>query len=681
MITHYYYKYFLTSEQWNSHTINQFYFGGVCSMSKTRFCMFLIVMLLSFALVGVALASDQDYIYPRLQPILDTSFKLAPAHVNQGDPIHYSVVIHNTGLDPALSTTLTDVLPNGTTYVPGSLRCDSGSCSYDTGTNTVSWFGEVGPAGPQNHHGNGVDDISGSTVNYINPNFFTPQGGTSDLCFNVTLSSPDFEYLDGFDFDLPNSWTVNSVTDVPGNGCGFGHTFGVNPGNVVYWYTNNMPSGCGDWSPGTYNFCANITVPAGCTVGWDFPWNITGDGWGELPHKVSGTATATCGEPPAPNPVTIQFDAIPNSCNVTIVNTAQIDDPQIPAPVNVSASTDVDCPTAPIISVSPLALVQSLAPDRQASQPLNVCNYGNDNLTWYIQEDSGASHVQNVLYDNGPMVTHPGGGSGGADASAVQTTLGLSSYGFGHQYPIGYWVADDFVISDPRGWDVTSFKFFAYQTDSGITSTITGVYYQVLNGAPDAGGTVVCGDMVTNRLTSTAFSNIYRVLDNALTNIQRPIMADTASVAPGCEHLATGTYWIMWSTDGTLTSGPWAPPISILGQVTTGNGLQSLDSGVSWDPLLDYGTNTQQGLPFIIEGALIGYDIPWLSENPTTGTILPADCRVVAVTFNSASLSLRPYMGVLLVNSNDASHPIVHIPVTLNVVSAYSIYLPLTQKH
>jgi uncharacterized repeat protein (TIGR01451 family) len=83
--------------------------------------MLLIVMLMSFALVGAALASDHHYIYPRLQPILDTSFKLAPAHVNQGNPIHYSVVIHNTGLDPALSTTLTDVVPNGTTFVPGSL--------------------------------------------------------------------------------------------------------------------------------------------------------------------------------------------------------------------------------------------------------------------------------------------------------------------------------------------------------------------------------------------------------------------------------------------------------------------------------------------------------------------------------------------------------------------------------
>jgi hypothetical protein len=258
---------------------------------------------------------------------------------------------------------------------------------------------------------------------------------------------------------------------------------------------------------------------------------------------------------------------------VTIVNTAQIDDPEIPAPVSVSASTTVECQTGPILSVSPLILKQSLVPDRQASQPLNVCNNGDGNLTWYIQENPSALRLQSVLFDNGPLVTHPHGGYGGKDASAVQSGLGLSSYGFGQQYSLGNQVADDFLITDPNGWDITDLNFFSYQTDSGTSSTIIGVYYEVLNGAPNAGGVVVCGDMVTNRLVGSVFSNIYRVLDTALTDNRRPIMIDTVSVAPGCEHLAAGTYWIVWSTDGSFVSGPWAPPISILGQTTTGNGL------------------------------------------------------------------------------------------------------------
>ncbi len=72
--------------------------------------------------------------------------RLATPQVLFGETIHYTVVIENSGDVPALDTTMTDVVPAGTTFVPGSLTCDSGSCSYDAGTNTVSWFGAVGPA-------------------------------------------------------------------------------------------------------------------------------------------------------------------------------------------------------------------------------------------------------------------------------------------------------------------------------------------------------------------------------------------------------------------------------------------------------------------------------------------------------------------------------------------------------
>ena len=46
-------------------------------------------------------------------------------------------------------------------------------------------------------------------------------------------------------------------------------------------------------------------------------------------------------------------------------------------------------------------------------------------------------HPEAVLYDNGPLVTHPGGGSAGADASAVQTALLMSTNGFAHS--VSHW--------------------------------------------------------------------------------------------------------------------------------------------------------------------------------------------------------------------------------------------------
>ena len=206
-----------------------------------------------------------------------------------------------------------------------------------------------------------------------------------------------------------------------------------------------------------------------------------------------------------------------------------------------------------------------------------------------------------ILFDNGPLVNAPGQGAGGADASALQTALGMNTLGAGHQYALGYSLADDFTIPAGESWDITNITFFAYQTGSTTTSPMTGVYVQIWNGPPNAGGSVIWGDLTTNRLTTTAWSNIYRVTDSTLTTTNRPVMANVAAVTP--PTLPEGTYWVQWSTDGTLASGPWAPPITINGQTTTGNALQFT---TSWAALTDTGTLTPQGMPFIIEGTAQG---------------------------------------------------------------------------
>jgi len=209
-----------------------------------------------------------------------------------------------------------------------------------------------------------------------------------------------------------------------------------------------------------------------------------------------------------------------------------------------------------------------------------------------------------VLYDNGPLVNSPGTGAGGADESVLQTALGLNTLGFGHQFLNGYRMADDFTVTDSGGWDVQTITFFAYQTGSTTTSTMTGVYVQIWNGDPSAGGSVIFGDLTTNRLASTAWANIYRVTDTTSGTTNRPVMANIATIGT---TLPAGTYWLDWMTDGTLASGPWAPPISINGQTTTGNALQYT---TAWAPALDTGTAAaQQGMPFIIEGVVVPVEL------------------------------------------------------------------------
>jgi hypothetical protein len=203
-----------------------------------------------------------------------------------------------------------------------------------------------------------------------------------------------------------------------------------------------------------------------------------------------------------------------------------------------------------------------------------------------------------VLYDNGPFVTHIGTGVGGADESWLQTYSSMNTYGFGHQVYYGYMIADDFEVPVGETWNIEQITFFAYQSYSPTTSTITAVHFEIWNAAPP-GGTVIFGDMVTNRMVFTGWTNCYRLTDyNTGIDTARPIMGDVCSPMDVLQ-LTEGTYWLVWQTDGSLSSGPWAPPITIMGQTSTGNGMQYT---TSWAAVTDSGTLTPQGFPFIIEG-------------------------------------------------------------------------------
>lgn len=216
-----------------------------------------------------------------------------------------------------------------------------------------------------------------------------------------------------------------------------------------------------------------------------------------------------------------------------------------------------------------------------------------------------------VIVDNGPLVNSPGSGFGGADESVLQNvSLGMNILGFGHRFSNNETIADDFTIADAT--ILNTIDFFSYQSFSPATSMITSVVLRIWDGVPGAGGTVIFGDLSTNLLVNTTFSNIYRVVETNMGGTERPIMRNTVDL--GGLTLAAGTYWLEWQVDGSAAfSGPWAPPITITGQTTTGNALQSTDNGVTFNPVIDTnGTNTPQGFPFIINGEIVA--VPTMGE-------------------------------------------------------------------
>lgn len=223
-----------------------------------------------------------------------------------------------------------------------------------------------------------------------------------------------------------------------------------------------------------------------------------------------------------------------------------------------------------------------------------------------------------LLHDQGPIVTHVGGGAAGANVSALQTSLGLTTFGFTANQTGNFSLADDFVLGDPS--TLTHAEFFVYQTGSGTTSTINGVFLEVLDGDPRNGGTPVAGSpsFATNLLTANSLNEFfcYRASETQLTSTGRPVMRVKVGL-PSPLVLAAGHYFLRWAFTGAGGGSPFVPPITVLGEAVTGVALQQI-AGV-WNPLLD--TTRGQGLPFRLHGASTGRAAGVLETNvPSCGT-------------------------------------------------------------
>lgn len=217
-----------------------------------------------------------------------------------------------------------------------------------------------------------------------------------------------------------------------------------------------------------------------------------------------------------------------------------------------------------------------------------------------------------LVYDAGPIVTHPGMGPGGGDASALENaTLALNIYGYGAQQPVPNAMVDDFTTNGV--WIIDGVEFFPYQTNAtGVT--MTGVHVEIFNGNPATGGVPIAGSPgIANNLfntvgyTATAtMTNIYRTLETTLgTSVARqlqsvrvdfpaPLILDPAVTG-------TSTYWLEFNFQGsTAFSGPWYPPITVLGSAATGVAQQR--QGTAYVATTSGAALFGQGIPFRLYG-------------------------------------------------------------------------------
>lgn len=201
-----------------------------------------------------------------------------------------------------------------------------------------------------------------------------------------------------------------------------------------------------------------------------------------------------------------------------------------------------------------------------------------------------------LLYHNGPYWNTPGT----PKKSVLESvTLGMNSIGSQAKIIDGTSIADDVGFADDV--EVTSIDLFAYQTGSTVPS-ITAAYLKVWNGNPTEGASIIWGDFTTNILDDVVYAEANRVTETEPNDETRQIQRVTV-LTPGLT-LSAGIYWIEFTFEGSGDSGPWTPPIVISGENTTGNAIQNQNGMYVF--IKDSGTDTPQGLPFIIYGNITG---------------------------------------------------------------------------
>jgi LPXTG-motif cell wall-anchored protein len=102
---------------------------------------------------------------------------------------------------------------------------------------------------------------------------------------------------------------------------------------------------------------------------------------------------------------------------------------------------------------------------------------------------------------------------------------------------------------------------------------------------------------VTNLFDSAEFTGCYRVV-NGVRNAERPIMKIVVDIGKGTSpelKLAAGTYWLAFSLDGSLISGPWGVPNILDTTYTAGTAIQRADG--EWNIIKDGQTHVQSSIP------------------------------------------------------------------------------------
>ena len=228
-------------------------------------------------------------------------------------------------------------------------------------------------------------------------------------------------------------------------------------------------------------------------------------------------------------------------------------------------------------------------------------------LTWdtpYSFKSKDEENQRWFLYTP-DVVTHPGAGyNNGWDVSALHD--GLTDYGFNADKEAGFKVMDKFLYD---GY-FAGLRFYLYEGPTP-TSTITGAYLTIYDGDPLNGGNLIGGSESINCLYQGwldcyEWAHIYRTSEDDFSDVSRPVcyaIANLEYVGMGIQLEPNHTYWFVASFTGSLRDDVHVVPVTQLDETTTGE-ARIYSEATGWQPMIDSGTQTQQGIAFDIIGFL-----------------------------------------------------------------------------
>lgn len=331
--------------------------------------------------------------------------------------------------------------------------------------------------------------------------------------------------------------------------------------------------------------------------------------------------------------------------NVVLTSSPQLS----PPPVHRLPLAIVPRSPTPTIEVDPASMAVTVDEGAAAAtRSLTVRNTGAVDLNW---SRSTAPARGGAVFEQGNAALTAGIVSGFFTTSPANT---------------GAYSADDFTLTAPTQVSGLFFDGF-FSAGGSLAANASAIRFYVY---PDAGGKPA-GNPEDGQ-NAHVWSAVVPIGSAGLSVVDSTIDYDLTAAGQPSISLAAGTYWVVAAPVVASTSSRWnwfAADSGVSGAeaqiITPGSAFGG--AFPSWTSIVaGLGDAQYAGLAFRLDQT-VDCDAPWLSIDPTSGTVAADGSTQLDVTFDPDGLVPGTYSGAVCLASNDPETPIAVVPVTFEV--------------